>query len=176
MHYELRPFSRIRASLVASWVRDSDELFWLAPQTPPPVSAEKVIGWTSRRGRPTLFWSSDWPEPIGYAEVNDFPGRPGELWIGHFILDPKQRGRGLGGTMLRLLLDQAFGALRAGRVALIVFPENVRAVRCYESGGMIAAGYQDKTFVSKPGVHKMVEMVIERPRYEAVVKPAPAPP
>ncbi len=170
--YELQPFRREHAALVASWVRDDDELFWLAPQTSPPVTPDKVIGWTAQRGRPMLFRPSPGPGPIGYAELNDMPGQSGELWIGHFILDPARRGRGLGGEMLRLLLAQAFGPLGAFRVALIVFPDNHPAIRCYESGGLVSARRQPKRFVSRPGVHEMIEMAIDRNRYQARVREA----
>lgn len=166
-YYELRPFSRVHASLVAGWVHHDDELFRLAPQTRPPMTPEKAIAWTKRRGRPLLLWASTWPEPVGYAELNDMPSRPGELWIGHFIIAPHHRGRKLGRELLALLLGQAFGSLRASRVALIVFPNNAPAIRCYESGGLVHESWQTRTFVSRPGTHKMMEMAIDRAAYLA---------
>lgn len=122
-----------------------------------------------------FFWASTWPEPVGYAELNDMPSKPGELWIGHFIIDPAHRGKGLGREFLRLLLQQAFGPLRAARVALIVFPDNEAAIRCYRSGGMQAEGWQHRTFEARSGVHKMMEMAIDRARYEATTMPPEAP-
>jgi len=166
----LRPFERIHAPLIASWVRDDDELFWLAPQTLPPVTPEKVIGWTVQRGRPLLLWTSDAPAPIGYAELNDMPINPDELWIGHFIIAPDRRGAGLSREMLRLLLGRAFGPLRAERVALIVFPGNEPAICCYRSGGLRTVKWQERTFASRPGPHKMREMAIDRVSYDARVR------
>ncbi len=169
-HFELRPFRKFQASLVCDWVHDDNELFWLAPQTLPPLTAEKVVGWTARRGRPMFFWTSAWDEPVGYAELNDYPGRSYEYWIGHFLIDPQHRGLGLGRRMLRLLLDQAFGPMRAYRVALIVFPENRPAVRCYESANMRSAGWQEKSFPSRAGTYRMLEMAIDRKGYKAFVE------
>jgi len=168
--YELRPFERLHAPLIASWVRDDDELFWLAPQTPPPVTPEKVIGWTIRRGRPLLLWPPEASAPIGYAELNDMPTHPDELWIGHFIIALDHRGLGLSREMLRLLLRRAFGPLRAERVALIVFPANEPAIRCYRSGGLRTVGFQERTFASRPGPHKMREMAIDRMGYDALIR------
>ena len=37
--FELRPFDRLFGPTVAGWVRDDAELFWLAPSTPPPLTA-----------------------------------------------------------------------------------------------------------------------------------------
>jgi RimJ/RimL family protein N-acetyltransferase len=166
--FELRAFRKTDAALVARWVRDDNELFWLAPQTVPPITTEKVAAWTARYGRPMLLWTQAWADPVGYAELNDWPGRPEELWIGHFIIDPARRGKGVSRWMLRLLLDQAFGVLGAYRVALIVFPENEPAVRCYRSGGLVEVGTQQKTFPSRPGSHMMIEMAIDRPGYESL--------
>jgi RimJ/RimL family protein N-acetyltransferase len=167
--YQLKPFHRLYAGLVAGWVRNDDELFWLAPHTPPAISPEKVLEWTVQRGRPRLLWSSPWPDPTGYAELNDLPSRPGELWIGHFIISPERRGTGLGARMLRALLAEAFGTLNAQRVALIVFPENEPAIRCYRANGLRVTAYQDKTFTTRPGIYRMLEMAIDRSAY----RPAP---
>lgn len=165
---ELLHFRPHHAPLVAAWVRDDEELFWLAPQTPPPATAEKVAEWTAKRGRPVLCHAADWPEPFGYAELNDLPSRDGELWIGHFIVDPDRRARGLGREMMQLLLARAFGLLHARRVALIVFPDNAPAIRCYRAAGLVVSGTQDKTFPTRPGPHPMTEMAIDRSAYRAL--------
>lgn len=170
IQYQLRPFHPLYAGLVASWVRDDDELFWLAPHTPPPITQEKVRAWTAERGRPRLFWSSSWPEATGYAEINDLREHSGDVWVGHFILAPSRRGKGLSVKMLRLLLDEAFGPLKAQRVALMVFPENEPAVRCYRGCGFRVTAHQDKTFVTRAGSYRMVEMAIERAEYEAALR------
>lgn len=169
--YELRPFHGIYAGLVAGWVRGDEELFWLAPHTAPPMTPDKVLEWTARRGRPRLLWCSSWSDPSGYAELNDLPSRPGELWIGHFIVAPERRGMGLGARMLRSLLAEAFVSLKAQRVALIVFPENEPALRCYKSNGLRIVGYQEKTFATRPGVYRMLEMEINRASYDVMRKP-----
>ena len=50
-------------------------------------------------------------------------------------VDPELRGRGTGTAMMRLALDYAFRITKAEEVRLCVFPENTRAVRCYERAG-----------------------------------------
>jgi RimJ/RimL family protein N-acetyltransferase len=167
---QLKSFHSVYAPLVASWIPTDDDLFWLAPHTPPPITPEKVLAWTAQGGRPRLFYTSPWPDPTGYAELNDLPSKSGELWIGHFIIAPERRGRSLGSKMLSLLLAEAFGPLDARRVALIVFPENKPAIRCYKASGMRAVAWQDKTFATRPGAYRMIEMEIERSRYEATLR------
>ena len=51
------------------------------------------------------------------------------------ILSPVLRGKGLGRMLCRMALGYAFGVTDAKAVQLSVFPENTRAVRCYESVG-----------------------------------------
>ncbi len=164
--YELRPFIRAHAPLVCDWIADDQELFWLAPNTPAPATPEKVIGWTARRGRPMVLYSRNGASPIGYAELNDLPSRSDEMWIGHFILAPAMRGKGLSREMMRLLLEMAFGPLEAYRVALIVFPDNTPAIRCYEAAGLKRVGWQDKRFGTRPGTFRMLEMALKRREYE----------
>lgn len=164
--YELRPFLRAHAATVCDWIVDHDELFWLAPNTPPPPTPDKVIGWTARRGRPMVLYPRSAASPIGYAELNDLPSRSDEMWIGHFILTPALRGKGLSHHMMRLLLDMAFGPLEAYRVALIVFPDNTPAIRCYEAAGLRRVGWQDKRFNTRSGLFRMLEMAITRREYE----------
>ena len=54
------------------------------------------------------------------------------------ILAPALRGKGLGKMLLNSALGYAFGAAGAEAVRLSVFPENVRAMACYERIGFRA--------------------------------------
>ena len=51
----LARFDPLMAPVIARWARDDRELFWLAPKTPPPLTAAKVVAWASPDGRPLLF-------------------------------------------------------------------------------------------------------------------------
>ena len=48
------------------------------------------------------------------------------------VVDPESRGKGIAGEMLGLAVRQAFENPEAAIVQLNVFPENLRAKRCYE--------------------------------------------
>ena len=72
--FALVTFDRDAAPLVSSWVQDAHELFWLAPKTPPPLTAEKVIDWPGPDGAAVLLYREGGFEPIGYAELNPMPG------------------------------------------------------------------------------------------------------
>ncbi len=48
--FTLVSFDRETAPLVASWVRDAHELFWLAPKTPAPLTAPQPPATVSQSG------------------------------------------------------------------------------------------------------------------------------
>lgn len=169
--YCLSPFDKLQASRVASWARDDQELFWLAPKTPPPLTAAKVVGWATADGRPLLFYRDEIAEPLGYLELNPMPADWGHYWLGHCVIRPDQRGTGVGRHMIGLTLEYAFRTRRAYRVSLVVFPENAPAIRCYRHAGFIDAGEQWKYFSTTGQQHRMIQMTIDRARYLA--KPSP---
>lgn len=142
----LVPFDPLFGPTVASWVRSTEELFLLAPSTRSPLTAAKVARWTARRGRPYLMFGGDDDLPIAYGELNQMVGEIGHLWLGHLLVDPNRRGCGVGRRLTGLLVDQARNFLGAARLTLVVFPENVTAIRCYEGSGFRLAGEQRQRF------------------------------
>ncbi len=164
--FELRAFEPRFAAVVAGWVPSDDDLFWLAPGTAPPLTSDKVSGWTTHRDNPLLLCQTEDRSVVGYAELNPLPRQPADLWIGHLIVDPSRRGQGLGQVLTRRLLQAAFARWGARRVCLVVFPENAAAVQCYLRCGMVRDGIQIKSFAHRPGRHRMVRMQITQRQYE----------
>lgn len=159
-------FDAAHAARVASWVRTDRELAWLAPATPPPLTAEKVIAWGGQdRGRRFLFWDDSPSGPAGYVELNPMLNDPRLMWIGHFVLDPARRGRSLGSRFAAALLATAFRHYRAAEVILVVNPENVAAVRCYELAGFMPTGRESKFFETTQREYTFLRMSVTRPRY-----------
>ena len=66
------------------------------------------------------------------------------------VLDPALRGKDLGKMLLRLAIGYAFGAGSAETLTLSVFPENVPALRCYESVGF-------RALTTEPGAFRFRE-------------------
>jgi len=160
------------APLIVGWVLNFRELTWLAPRTVPPLTAEKVIAWGTERRRRHLFWTGGAPNPVGYAELNEMPTRDDQMWIGHFILDPTVRGRGIGTQFARALIARAFFEFGARDVVLVVFPDNHNAIACYERAGMVTLGSEVKTFETTGRQHTFTRMGISRGRFEKLAPPA----
>lgn len=164
--YFLSSFDRLMAPLVAGWARDGRELFWLAPSTPAPLTAAKVVGWVGPDGGPRLFRREGIFEPLGYLELNPMPGQPNHHWLGHCVIRPERRGTGLGRIMIDLVLNEAFEARGARQISLMVFPENLAAYRCYLRTGFREITDQYKYFATTGKRYRMVQMGLSRDEYE----------
>ncbi len=155
----LRRFLPHHAEVVAGWVGDDGELFWLAPSTEAPLIARKVLAWTRKRGRPYVMCAGEDQTPIGYAELNPMQQRKDHWWVGHVLLAPPWRGRGYGAAFMRLLLEHAFDDLGAQLVSLIVFPDNRRAIRCYLDAGFTIHDEQYHQFGRFAKTYRMLHLV-----------------
>jgi RimJ/RimL family protein N-acetyltransferase len=142
----LTAFDERYAERVVSWVRDSREAYWLAPRTTPPLTGDKVRAWAQPGRNPFMLAGPEELEPLAYGELNELRRKQNEYWLGHLIVDPQQRGHGLGRRLTELLLDQAFHNYGARRVSLVVFPDNLAAIATYRSAGMRADGYETHCF------------------------------
>lgn len=142
----LRPFTSNFAKRVASWIVGAQEMYWLAPRTKPPVTAETVLGWQAPGYAPRLLVDSAGVRPVAYGELNVLNAATDHYWLGHLLVDPAHRGRGLGALLTSSLIDEAFAERRARRVSLVVFPENARAIACYRRIGLVEAGRETHEF------------------------------
>lgn len=158
-------FDPLYAPLVASWVRTPQELEWLAPATPPPLTAAKVAAWGKERSNRLLLFTGAGDLPIAYAELNPMLGLSEQMWIGHFLLDPSARGRAWGVRFAQALLAEAFVNQSARDVFLVVFPENERAIRCYERAGFVALGEEKKHFPATGREHLFLRMGVRKSRF-----------
>jgi GNAT superfamily N-acetyltransferase len=152
---------------VASWVRTTRELTFLAPGTPGPLTPEKVAAWGRQPESRLLLVEHGC---LAYGELNRMSGRPDQMWIGHLIVNPAFRGRGVGRRFTQALLARAFQECGAAEVLLLVFPQNRAAVRCYERCGMVVAGQEHKSFPVTRSRHLFLRMSIHVSRFERLVR------
>ena len=164
--YYLGDFDPLMAPTLATWVRDANELFWLAPSMPPPLTAAKVLNWQNSDVSAMVLKRDQTTEPLGYLELNLMPSQVKHLWMGHCIIRPERRGCGLGRLMVGMALDEAFVRRQAESVSLVVFPDNLAAVECYRSVGFLTVGEQFKEFQASPQTHRMLRMSIVRQQFD----------
>jgi RimJ/RimL family protein N-acetyltransferase len=172
--WRLTPFQPRHALTIARWIQTEQQLRWLAPSTHPPLTAEKIMGWKKSGGEAfVLVKGGEW-SPLGYGEINPMRKGGEYLWLGHVIVRPDQRGRGLGRTLLRALLVEAFERRNAMRVALIVFPDNLAALRCYRRVGFSLSGEEIHQFDGEGLTHRLLRLEITRQARRAAGAALPA--
>ncbi|MFQ5462631.1 MAG: GNAT family N-acetyltransferase [Phycisphaerae bacterium] len=150
------------AIAIAGWVRNHRELRELAPSTEPPLTSEKVRGWPRPGGAAFVYRIAPERAPVCYGELNPMRSVPDHLWIGHVIVDPAWRGRGLGTRFVQDLVDHAFAKLRARRISLVVFPANQPALRCYRSAGFRMQGEEFHRFGTSDARYRLIRFELER--------------
>lgn len=166
----LTRFDALYAPLLAAWVRTEQDLTWLAPGTRPPLTSAKIAAWGSERPCRYLYWRPDMDVPSAYAELNPMPNVPDQLWVGHFLVDPVCRGRGIGRAFMARLLELAFLQHGCAGVLLVVFPDNPAAIRCYEQSGMVAIGNESRWFAATNRRHDFIRMAIDRAMFDECVR------
>lgn len=166
--YRIERYTPAVAATIASWAPTASELLWLAPGTPPPLTPEKVAAWGCTEGQRFLLWDGWRDAPVGYGELDYLSPLRHQMWVGHFVIAPAFRGQGLGLSFARGLLRMAFDRYSAQQVVLLVFPENVSAVRCYERAGFVGDGREAKYFERIRAEHTLLRMSINRDRFRRV--------
>ena len=170
MDWMLRSFEPRFAATIASWVQTPDDLLRLAPRTPPPLTPRNVIDWTSGRGDALMLSplnDEDAAAPCGYAEINPMKKHPDQVWMGHVIIAPDIRNRGIGGEFVQLLLREAFVSRGASVISLVVFPNNDPAIRCYLRCGFEMRREEFHRFRPRDRKHRMLRMDLDRDRWFA---------
>jgi len=133
----LRPFEPTDDAALISWLRSAAELtLFTGPKLTWPLTSEQLDG---IRATPEFaaFTAIVDDEVIGHIEListGDDSAR-----IGRVLLDPAQRGRGLGEALVRAAIAEA-SARGIRSLSLFVYPDNTPAVRLYEKLGFTSHG------------------------------------
>jgi ribosomal protein S18 acetylase RimI-like enzyme len=127
----LHPFPADSADVVSGWARTREEVIMWCGHPTAPVPAEQINAWAREDG----------VQPVGLYRDGRLVAY-GELWIdddeaevelARLIVDPGERGQGLGQHLVTALAAAARSS--HPRVFLRVHPGNVAARRCYAAAG-----------------------------------------
>ena len=158
----LQPFEPLHAATIAEWISTAEELRWLAPSTTMPLTPGKVASWKKESGQAFVLMDSQLATPLGYGELNPMRRAPSHFWLGHIIVAPNHRGRGLGRLLVDKLVHFAFKGLKARRISLIVFPDNTPAIDCYLTIGFKQAGVEFHQFGGRGPKRKLLRFHLYR--------------
>lgn len=166
---------------VLSWIRPGGRAFvWLAGDAPgdaalrASASHARQVSTAQRIADQSTAAGAVVPKGQiqAYGEVNPLGRDRGVWWLGHVIVGPEFRGLGRGRRFVRALVDVAIHHLAAERVALIVFPDNAHAIRCYRSVGFREVCEEPHKFRPDGGAQTMLRMELDR---RDLLDPAQAP-
>ena len=132
-----RDFDRIR-----NWITDErTHAMWCGSRFAFPLEMEDFTAVLrengGKNGETPFVATADDGEAVGFfSYFIDTAANAGLLK--YVVVDPALRGRGTARAMLRMAADYAFSITGAEEVRLCVFPNNIRALRCYEGAGFTA--------------------------------------
>ncbi|HEX7996014.1 MAG TPA: GNAT family N-acetyltransferase [Streptosporangiaceae bacterium] len=136
MALELRPFRAELAGVVASWAKTEEEVLLWCGARAAPLTAEQVSAWASEDGvQPFGLYRDHRLVAYGQLWVDDDEA---EVELARLIVDPGQRGQGLGQYLATGLARLA--RARHRQVFLRVHPANIAALRCYGAAGFEPVG------------------------------------
>ena len=170
-------FDPLWAAEVAAWVQTEQDLLWLAPSTEPPLTSRKVVEWVKPGGSAYALCRADGHGPstlVGYCELNPIRSRTTDLWIGHVVIRPADRGRGYGRFFLRWLSAEALDRRGAERICLVVFPRNAPAIRCYESAGFRRVGEELHRTGASGSSYRLLRYELTQTDYRATAAARPS--
>jgi ribosomal protein S18 acetylase RimI-like enzyme len=127
----LRSFPAELAGVVSGWAKTGEEVLMWCGGRAAPVPAEQISAWAAEDGVEQFgLFRDQWLVAYGELWVDD---QEAEVELARLIVDPGERGQGLGRY---LAVDLArIAQLRHPRVFLRVHPGNIAAIRCYTGAG-----------------------------------------
>lgn len=144
----LRPYNVNDADKILSWSKDEDAFYkWSAGVLGEYPITKEQFGFVNTL---MAFTAIDDDDLVGFFTMRRPTESHDELRFGFVVIDPEERGKGYGKSMLRLGVKFAKEIYGAKKVSLGVFENNESAYFCYK-----AVGFHDVTLeeVEKYVVH-----------------------
>ena len=139
---------------------EPDDLTWHLERT------LSVLRWREHLARDRVLWAKLDGRPVAFVQFG--PGRaPGEILIDRLYVDKELQGQGIGGDLLRRVLDEPEIAT-ADAVTIEVWQDNADARRLYERFGFRFEGGRIP-FLLKSGKIDGYDLVLVRRRPPALV-------
>lgn len=137
---ELRPYQESDAKYIVNWVKDETSYHkWCAGKFGKyPLTIEKINDYYKNHKLEDNFFKMtafEDNEIIGHFLMRFIDKNNKILRLGFIIINNIKQGKGYGKKMISLALKYAFEVLKANKVTLGVFENNLAAYSCYKSLG-----------------------------------------
>lgn len=173
----LRPYKSADAEKIAFWCKDEEAYFkWSGgrfgsyPISPADID-RKYMQENGDCAEADNFYpvaACDEKGLAGQLILRYLNGDPSMIRLGWVILDPERRGQGIGKQMISLAFQYAFEILKAQKVTIGVFANNMPAYHCYRAAGFEEAAAEEESYDMIAGKKwKIIELEITREKYES---------
>jgi ribosomal protein S18 acetylase RimI-like enzyme len=137
----LQAFSEGWLPELMSWWEDADACrVWGGPSFRFPFTRDTFRADARLDSLATFALATDEATLLGFGQ---YYLRAGRCHLGRLAIAPAQRGRGLGGSLVRELCRTGSADLGVETYSLFVLPGNERAIRLYERLGFAPARYPE---------------------------------
>ena len=152
---------------IQSWTADRREhAMWCADRFPYPLDKtgfmEALSAAALRSGDVPFVAAVDDDAAAGFFCCSMDP-KDHESRLKFVIVDPQYRGKGAAREMLGLAVSYIFTNTTAEAVRLSVFPENIRAKKCYEKAGFQEIKTDHGAFLFQDESWDRCAMILKRP-------------
>ncbi len=159
----LRKYIPKDADTIVKWIKDERSFrYWCADRYPNfPISADDINCYYRIFGEDMhLFTAIDASDNIIGHFTLRYPNKSDNvLRLGFVIIDDRLRGKCIGKQMVSCAIDYAFNKLKAKKLTLGVFENNLNAFYCYKSCGFIETG-QTEQYICSGETWNCIEMYI----------------
>lgn len=127
---------------ICALIENEQELFLIYPRGQYPFTVEQIHKLARTRHELTVATHDN--EIVAFANLYDY--KPGtSIHVGNVVVAPSRRGQGIGETLMRHMLNKAFGSYDVPRACLSVFSHNVPALLLYTRLGFVPFGIEERT-------------------------------
>lgn len=143
----LRPYKNCDAKTIISWCKDEYTFRkWTGVQYESfPISEadmnKKYVDFNGDCAEEDNFYpmtACDDSGVVGHLILRYVNGDKSVIWLGFVIVDDTKRGKGYGKEMIKLAVKYSFEIMKAEKLTIGVFENNLPAYYCYK-----AAGFKD---------------------------------
>ena len=136
-----RSISAEDVPIICTFPQSERELFFLFPRAAYPLTPDQLNAAIAERTDSTVVMRRG--VILGFANFHDCV--PGEhCSIGNVIVDPRERGRGVGKYLIETMIQLAFENHAAREVRISCFNENVVGLLLYEKLGFEICGVEER--------------------------------
>ena len=163
---ELRKYDSKRDfEIIKNWIDDErTHAMWCANLFDYPLNREnvaEVLSYAVENYGDVPFVAIEEGREVGFFCYNTNQTTK-EGMLKFVIVNPQYQGKGIANKMLKAVFEYAFGKAGAELIQLNVFPENVRAKKCYENAGFKERKLTENAFSYKDESWGRSNMIIRK--------------